>query len=630
MILFTATAFAQLGTPALESQSAAVEIQTNQKDADDILLPGNWHEATAVGTFRWVDTDQNPVGWIFGNNTYGTAAAGQKFIVDAPYEIEGAYFWLGAIGSGNADLHFTIWDYDDGAVGDVIASVTISMDQVDALVIDEDTTPDEYMDAFYVEFDAPVAVTSDYVIGVDFSEITWTAHGDGVGFASTIPGQGGGGLGLAYANYVNHGGWILVDGLTEGDLNVDLGVFVVVADDNGNGDEDTFTVTLNVDMADAVAENDVAFDPAVHRVFVTGSFAGWAMPGSDDAFELFPANGDKNDEGQVVFAEGFEDWDPASPGALPDGWEVFRNENLTENPTETPETQRWVANNPDSNPFGGAENPDAWQDYVRTGEGSMIIGFTAPNFTWAITPEIDLPMADNIEWVFWMWYTRDGGAGTFPTNFHVNIYADGTWTNLQSWEGEANNNFDSAIEIDITEYQGQTVKLAFVYEYTDGYQMAIDDIEVTAYGVVPSEEDIYTITLQMEEGTHEYKYFLIEDEPTWGIGEWPGDPNRTITVTGDATFNDVFGVDPTASVGDIVAENATMVFPNPTSNYINVTSANLINEVRIFDLSGRVVFSSNVEDFHAVVNVSSFNRGMYIMQIFGENGVETQRFQVVK
>jgi len=49
---------------------------------------------------------------------------------------------------------------------------------------------------------------------------------------------------------------------------------------------------------------------------------------------------------------------------------------------------------------------------------------------------------------------------------------------------------------------------------------------------------IFTRTLQLEEGEHQYKYFLNEG---WSGGEWPGDPNRVITITNDATINDVWG-----------------------------------------------------------------------------------------
>ena len=50
---------------------------------------------------------------------------------------------------------------------------------------------------------------------------------------------------------------------------------------------------------------------------------------------------------------------------------------------------------------------------------------------------------------------------------------------------------------------------------------------------------IFTRTLQLEEGEYEYKYFLNEG---WNGGEFAGDPNREIAVTGDLTFDDVWGL----------------------------------------------------------------------------------------
>jgi len=65
--------------------------------------------------------------------------------------------------------------------------------------------------------------------------------------------------------------------------------------------------------------------------------------------------------------------------------------------------------------------------------------------------------------------------------------------------------------------------------------------------MLPTEADsmIYTITLALEAGTYEYKYFrVIDDNPSWDNDEWPGDPNRVITVTEDKVVNDIWGVQP--------------------------------------------------------------------------------------
>jgi hypothetical protein len=50
---------------------------------------------------------------------------------------------------------------------------------------------------------------------------------------------------------------------------------------------------------------------------------------------------------------------------------------------------------------------------------------------------------------------------------------------------------------------------------------------------------IYTLTLQLPNGTFDYKYFK---NAGWGGGEWGEGPNRSVVVAGDLTVNDVWGV----------------------------------------------------------------------------------------
>ena len=51
---------------------------------------------------------------------------------------------------------------------------------------------------------------------------------------------------------------------------------------------------------------------------------------------------------------------------------------------------------------------------------------------------------------------------------------------------------------------------------------------------------IYTATVPMAMGEHEYKYFSDAFGEGWDGGEWQGDPYRVITVTGDMEVNDVW------------------------------------------------------------------------------------------
>ena len=48
----------------------------------------------------------------------------------------------------------------------------------------------------------------------------------------------------------------------------------------------------------------------------------------------------------------------------------------------------------------------------------------------------------------------------------------------------------------------------------------------------------------LDGGDYAYKFFLVEDDPTWDNGEWPGDPNRTVTIADDVTLLDLYGIQP--------------------------------------------------------------------------------------
>lgn len=135
---------------------------------------------------------------------------------------------------------------------------------------------------------------------------------------------------------------------------------------------------------------------------------------------------------------------------------------------DPPTNNTWFVCQPSS--FGGNG-----ADYINTGTRSAAIGYTAPEFNWLISPNFVLPATPK-ELRFYMWYFQDA---TYNTNFYVNIYSNGTWTPALTYtSGTPTNEFEEVVTVDLTAYANQTIKIAFVYEYTDGYQLAIDDITV--------------------------------------------------------------------------------------------------------------------------------------------------------
>ncbi len=176
------------------------------------------------------------------------------------------------------------------------------------------------------------------------------------------------------------------------------------------------------------------------------------------------------------FYEGFETSPNASEGLLPEGWTQKRTSTLDAAPTADPDPElpSWFRQE------NGVYGLDG--DYVHAGLGSMATGYTTPEFTWAISPEFTMEgsATDLAFLTYWVWYQHSADDGWF-TNYHVKVFADGAWTLLQSFIGADDptaNLFEASVGIDVSAYIGKTIQLAFIYEYTDGYQMAIDEIEV--------------------------------------------------------------------------------------------------------------------------------------------------------
>ena len=253
--------------------------------------------------------------------------------------------------------------------------------------------------------------------------------------------------------------------------------------------------------------------------------------------------------GTTVYSEGFE---PKNTGGeLPAGWEIKRNKStdggLNGNNLVTAVSPFWFRGSID-HLYGGD-----WMEYVRTGEASMGISWQAPDFTWAITPEIELPEAVLIELSFWMWYNN-----TDTTHFYLTIFSDNVWTTLESWVGEPSNLYDTQIIINLTAYAGKTIKLGFVYENTDGYEMSIDDILITA------ETDFSTWT--------GVSSTVWTDPDNWNSGV-PLATDDVLIPAGLTNYPIVAGNDTCNNL--TIAENATVIIATAGKLTINGVLSNL-------------------------------------------------------
>jgi len=188
-------------------------------------------------------------------------------------------------------------------------------------------------------------------------------------------------------------------------------------------------------------------------------------------------------------------------------------------------------------------------------------------------------------------------------------------------------------EFDITDIAAgeSDVRIKFKWIGDWDYWWLIDDVKIMAVMGEAPDETIYTVTVQgVEAGEIQYKYFSDAFGAGWEGGEWDGDPNRTADITDDTVINDKWGDLVTSIVDAEVSESILSLFPNPATSVITVESSAVINEVKVFDITGRMVMQQKVDASSTVMDISTLRTGMYIMQVHTTEGVEGRRFHVAR
>ncbi len=68
-------------------------------------------------------------------------------------------------------------------------------------------------------------------------------------------------------------------------------------------------------------------------------------------------------------------------------------------------------------------------------------------------------------------------------------------------------------------------------------------------------------------------------------------------------------------------ENSVVsIFPNPTTNYLNINSINKVSLVNIYTVDGRIVHTESIKGKDNKISVINLPNGFYTMQVIFENG----------
>src|SRR5690606_40819727 len=59
------------------------------------------------------------------------------------------------------------------------------------------------------------------------------------------------------------------------------------------------------------------------------------------------------------------------------------------------------------------------------------------------------------------------------------------------------------------------------------------------------------------------------------------------------------------------------VYPNPSTGIFNINTSEMVN-IKVVDITGKVVYQAQNVDNNGVVNLSSLQKGVYLMQVSGD------------
>lgn len=167
---------------------------------------------------------------------------------------------------------------------------------------------------------------------------------------------------------------------------------------------------------------------------------------------------------------------------LTDKWQILRSPILDFQVSTDASNPCWFLCTPQS--FNGNGST-----YIKHGEASTAISFTAPDFTWLITRDtLSIPNDTETYLKFWVWYYSNYEQN-YITHFYVISYdVDNKVLDTLLYYGKDQstsvpNQYKSLVNLSLQKVQGKNVRLAFVYENRNnqnrGTQLAIDEVCVT-------------------------------------------------------------------------------------------------------------------------------------------------------
>jgi hypothetical protein len=77
-------------------------------------------------------------------------------------------------------------------------------------------------------------------------------------------------------------------------------------------------------------------------------------------------------------------------------------------------------------------------------------------------------------------------------------------------------------------------------------------------------------------------------------------------------------------VEDVIIDKF-LIYPNPATNFINISAEKTIEQITIFDIKGSLIFSKSYQQKRTSINVSDFAEGMYTVKVLSKENSSVQQ-----
>ncbi|MBR4156329.1 MAG: choice-of-anchor J domain-containing protein [Bacteroidales bacterium] len=262
--------------------------------------------------------------------------------------------------------------------------------------------------------------------------------------------------------------------------------------------------------------------------------------------------------------------------------------------------------------YGGDNAPEILvhsQPYVCTGINDFV--------------EFDLTAPLPIDPTMNLWVTFNNNNGSYPAAGCVSTGdPNGRWISFDGsyWVDVATQalNYTWMIRAFVTSELKGTMELDSreeVFEHYNVYRSTSNDnYEVVAETKLGNYFDV------VESGTYYYQVtsvFTIDGEECESAPANSYDNPEDNYVVVEVVSIDENGV------------NGMMVYPNPTNGSLNITADDM-NSIAIINTLGQVVYEIAADSDSALIDMTQFEAGVYMVRIVTDNGVAVERITVVK